>query len=339
MWKLVSPREGETVNWYIRGKYLGIALDHSTGTTDRRAAATILATWKRQAERGEFHRPIEPAKATFLSAAVAYMQAGGERSFIEPILKSLGARPLETIDQVAIDTLANQLYPDAEASTRNRQVYTPVSAILKHVGIDQKIRRPKGAYGNQRTFWLKPEPTFALLDAATAIDPEFGIFCTLLNYTGLRSSEALGLQCDQLDLSREFAYVPDTKTGAPRAVYLPPTMVTALARHPRGLDRRGRLFRFHKGGWLMDQLAAACRASGVVLPYRTAFHVFRHNYATWMRLYCGLDALGLARTGAWSDLKSVERYSHSEPTVEARRAVNLPAPKRGYVVDVKKDAS
>ena len=223
MWKLVPPRDGKTVNWYIRGKYLGIALDHSTGTTDRRAAATILATWKRQAERGEFHRSTEPAKATFLSAAVAYMQAGGERSFIEPILKSWGARPLETIDQVAIDTLANQLYPDAEASTRNRQVYTPVSAILKHVGIDRKIKRPKGAYGNQRTFWLKPDATFALLGAATAIDPEFGIFCTLLNYTGLRLSEALGLQCDQVDLSREFAYVPETKTGAPRAVYLPPS--------------------------------------------------------------------------------------------------------------------
>jgi integrase len=339
MWKLVPPRDGKTVNWYIRGKYLGIALDHSTGTTDRRAAATILATWKRQAERGEFHRSTEPAKATFLSAAVAYMQAGGERSFIEPILKSWGARPLETIDQVAIDTLANQLYPDAEASTRNRQVYTPVSAILKHVGIDRKIKRPKGAYGNQRTFWLKPDATFALLGAATAIDPEFGIFCTLLNYTGLRLSEALGLQCDQLDLSREFAYVPETKTGAPRAVYLPPTVVTALAKHPRGLNRQGRLFRFHKGGWLMDQLAAACRASEVVLPRRTAFHVFRHNYATWMRLYGGLDALGLARTGAWSDLKSVERYSHSEPTAEARRAVGLPAPKRGRVVDIKKDAS
>ena len=86
----------------------------------------------------------------------------------------------------------------------------------------------------------------------------------------------------------------------------------------------------------------ACRrlpSLEVVLPRRTAFHVFRHNYATWMRLYGGLDALGLARTGAWSDLKSVERYSHSEPTAEARRAVDLPAPKRGYVVDVKKDAS
>jgi hypothetical protein len=43
------------------------------------------------------------------------------------------------------------------ASTKNRQVYTPVSAILKHIGIEKKIKRPTGWRGNKRTFWLKLE--------------------------------------------------------------------------------------------------------------------------------------------------------------------------------------
>jgi integrase len=339
-WKLVPPRQGKTLYWYIRGKYLGFALDNSTGTADRRAAATILATWKQQAERGEFSKAkvSELPPATFLSAAVAYMQAGGERYYVESILRAWGEKPLDSIDQIAIDTLAMQLYPDAPASTRNRQVYTPVSAILKHVGIDRKIKRPKGWRGNKRTFWLKPEPTFALLEAATDINPEFGVFCTLLNYCGLRLGEGLGLQCEHVDLAREFAYIPDTKTGEPRAVYLPPIVVASLAGHPRGLEREGRLFRFHNGGRLRDMLDMACEAAGVVLPHRTAIHVFRHNYATWMRIYGGLDALGLTRTGAWADLDSVERYSHSEPTSEARRAAELPTPKRGAVVEQKPKA-
>jgi hypothetical protein len=81
-------------------------------------------------------------------------------------------------------------------------------------------------------------------------------------------------------------------------------------------------------------LDLACERASVELPTRTAFHVFRHNYATWMRLYAGLDALGLTRTGAWSDMESVERYSHSEPTTEARAASLLPTAKRGQVVDI-----
>lgn len=335
MWKLIPPRPGKTNFYYIRGKYVGIALDNSTGTADRRAANAILATWKRQAERGEFRQRCEPAEATFLTAAVAYMQAGGERQYIEPILRVWGERPLLEIDQIAIDTLASQLYPSAPASTQNRQVYTPVSAILKHVGIDRKIKRPKGWRGSKRTFWLRPEEAFRLLDAAHELAPEFGLFCTLLNYTGLRLSEGLALTCEQIELQREFAYVPDTKTGEPRAVYLPPVVVAALANHPRGLDRNGRVFRYHNGGRLRDMLAMACKRALVELPHRTAFHVFRHNYATWMRLYGGLDALGLTRTGAWSDMASVERYAHSEPTTEARQAAQLPTPKRGQDVERK----
>ena len=138
----------------------------------------------------------------------------------------------------------------------------------------------------------------------------------------INRSATVGLQCDQIDLQREYAYIPNTKTDEPRAVYLPPVVVAALAGHPRGLERSGRLFRFHNGGRLRDMLDVACEAAGVVLPHRTAFHVFRHNYATWMRLYGGLDALGLTRTGAWADMDSVEQYSHSEPTAEAERSWN-----------------
>lgn len=330
-WKLIPPRPPHTKFWYIRGKYCGIRLDHSTGTGEERAAKRIIATWRQQAERGEFKlAQSEPERdqPTFARAAIAYMKAGGERQYLEPILLAWPGRLLTAIDQVAIDTLAEQLYPVSPASTRNRQVYTPVSAVLKHVGVERKIKRPKGWRGNKRTFWLKPEPTFALLEAANAIDAEFGIFCTLLNYTGLRLGEALGLTVENVDLSRGYAYVPDTKTGEPRAVHLPPICVTALANHPRGLARGGRLFRFHAGQRLDDRLRLACQRCGIALPRRTLFHVFRHNYGTWMRLYGGLDGLGLIRTGVWADMDSVERYSHSETSAEAKRADELPVPGR-----------
>ena len=336
-WYLSSPRKGRSPHWYIRGKYLGIAIDRSTGTSERQAAARILATWKRQAERGEFSQPTDKASPElFLAAAKAYLLAGGEGKFVEAICERWSAKLLSEIDQIAIDTLAEEVYPDATPATKNRQVYTPVSAILKHVGVEKKINRPRGWRGTKRTVWLKPDDTFRVLEATAKVDAEFGVFCTVLNYTGLRLSEGLGLLCERVELAREFAYIPDTKTGEPRAVYLPPVAVAALANHPRGLDRNGRVFRFHNGGHLRDMFAAACKAAGVILPRRTAFHVFRHNYGTWMRLYAGLDDIGLTRTGAWADLDSVERYSHSEPTAEARRAALLPTPKRAGDVRSKK---
>lgn len=327
-WKLIPPRPGKTPFWYVRGKYLGIALDRSTGTSERRAAATIFRTWKGQAERGEFSQPATASDPKlFLAAAKAYMLAGGERQYVEAICDRWPNKVATDIDQVAIDTLASELYPNSPASTRNRQVYTPISAILKHVGIDKKIKRPKGWRGNKRTFWLKPEPTFAVFDAATEIDAEFGLLCKTLHYTGMRLDEALSeMTCDGVDLHREFAYIGDTKTDEPRGVFLPPYLVGELANHPRGLNRTGRLFRFHDGGRLRDMFKLACKRAGVILPRRTAFHVFRHNYGTWMRIYGGLDGLGLLRTDVWKDIDSVDRYSHSEPTAEARCAALLPTP-------------
>src|SRR5262245_53079308 len=57
----------------------------------------------------------------------------------------------------------------------------------------------------------------------------------------------------------------------PRALYLPPIVVTALPNHARGLARPGPVFRFHHGGHLPDMLKDACKAAGAVLPRRLAF--------------------------------------------------------------------
>ena len=64
---------------------------------------------------------------TFLAAAVAYMKAGGERDFLGPIIEQTGLysirdKAIERITQSDIDNLAGELYPNASAPTRNRQV-------------------------------------------------------------------------------------------------------------------------------------------------------------------------------------------------------------------------
>jgi integrase len=335
--KLVPPRQGKTPYWYVRGKYLGVALDHSTGTTEERVAKTIRRRWKDQIERGEhpLQKPADPVattEPTFLAAAVAYMQAGGERKYLSPIIELNGEgairdTPISQLDQVAIDKAAAVLFPHGSAQTKNRQFYTPVSAVLKRAGIDKAIKRPKGWRGNKSTSWLEPVQAFALVKAADAVDSEFGIFLRLLLYTGMRLSEALDITIGRVDLQRRTIYLPETKNGEARPVYLPEPAVTALANHPRGLDRHSeqRLFRFHVSGRLRDMLNEAKRLAGIVLPRRQGgFHVFCHTYGTWMHRYGGLDNYGLTRTERWKDPRSADRYLHTEVSEEARRADLLP---------------
>lgn len=245
-----------------------------------------------------------------------------------PVVEHFGARPLRKIDQAAIDLAAAAIYPNASPATRNRQVYTPISAVLKRAGTPLELKRPKGAQGNAVKGWLWPEQAGRLFEEAHKIDAEFGALLILLCYTGLRLSEALNLTWNDVRLADGYAFVPDTKNNEPRAVFLPPVAVAALGnRAGDGNGNRGRVFRFRKSGHLYQLLRASAARAGVDLPERSAFHIFRHTYGTWMRRYAGLDARGLVATGAWKDRKSADRYAHADVTEEAAKASLLPTPK------------
>lgn len=321
--KLVPPRRGKTPFWYVRGTYLGQFVERSTKTDRKAVARKFVEKWQREIERGEFAVEGEP---TFLSAAVNYLKHGGHARPVHRLIEHFGERTLRQIDQAEIDAAALALFPNHSPATRNREVYTPVSAILKRAGVETKIKRPKGSRGRELTGWLWPDEANKLFKAADALDLEFGLLCRFLCYTGLRLKEAtVRFKTEHLRLLEGFAYIQTTKNGEPRSVFLPPHLVAALANHPRGLERPGKqIFRWHKSGRLYKLLSNAARDAGVILPEREAFHVFRHTYATWMRRYAGSDTKGLVSTGAWKSEQSASRYAHAVVSEEATKAALLP---------------
>lgn len=320
--KLVKPRAGKTPYFAVKGTYLGVRLDRSTKTGNRALAGKILKKWEREVERGELAEPGEP---TFASAAAAYMKAGGERRFLRKLLEHLGDTKLSRIDQAAIDAAAASLYPSATGATRNRQVYSPICAVMRRAGIRLDFHRPHGSGGSKTTAWLWPEQAEAIFEEAGKIDQEFQALLIVLCYTGMRLSEALNLTWDNVRLADGFAYLAQTKNDEPRGVFFPSVAVAALA----GLDQgTNRVFRFTKSGHLYHLLKAVAFKAGVELPQRSAFHIFRHTYATWLRRYAKADAKALVATGAWKDLKSVDRYTHVIVSEEAKLAALLPTPRK-----------
>jgi integrase len=299
------------------------------------------------------------------------LRAGGEGKYISPIIEATGEHALRDkllsdIDQIAIDNAASALYPNAPATTTNRQFYTPVSAVLKRAGIEREVKRPKGWRGSKATEWLEPEQAFPLIDAAYEVEPEFGLFCLTLLYTGMRLSDPIKSRLRDLKLGEGLLYVPDTKNGDPRPVHLPPVLVQAfrdqpprtgrprkadgepLANGAAGQSRRSagvpfldrdpdeKLFRFHIGGRLRKMLALAMKNAGLKFPRRQGgFHLFCHTYGTWMTRYGELDTYGLTRTGRWKDPDSADRYNHTIASPEAQRADLLPGAKsRGKSVEL-----
>src|SRR6476469_1486320 len=172
------------------------------------------------------------------------MKAGRRRRYIGRLIEHFKDTPLMEIDQLAIDQAALSLYPNVTPSTRNRAVYTPISGILHHAGVDITVKRPKGHKGKVVTRFLLPPDAFAIIEAAKAVDEEMGRLLTFLLYTGCRIGEALALRWETVSLKRAEAYIETSKNDDPRTVRLTQDAIAALG----PVKAAGRVFLLRHGG-------------------------------------------------------------------------------------------
>lgn len=344
--RLRPSRKGKTPNFEIRGTYLGCRVEVSSGTHKRSVAAARLTAIEECIEQhGQYPAPEvtpDPEQPSFLTAAVAYMRTGGSRRYVAQLIKHFGARPLAEIDQAAIDAAAAAICPHVSPGTQNCYVYTPVSAILHHALGEAcpVIRRPKGAKGRIKTDFMWPADAFGIIDAAHAIDEEFGLYLLVLLYTGIRKSEGLEILPGNVHPDELAAWLRDSKNDDPRMLRLREDLAARLRTHLEAHPGRARVFRFKEGGHFKHMLLRAklaflelpCpvrRPTGWKPPLNrltfVGFHTFRHTWATWMRRYGGADVEGLAETKNWRDPKSARRYAHVVAREEWDRVEALPA--------------
>jgi integrase len=310
---LKLTRRPKTPNWIIRGTLRGIRVEESTGTGDRRVAEEIRA--KREAEILAQSVYGRRATATFASAALSYMEHGGSKRFMMPVLEYFGTAPLAKIDQDATDLGAKKLFPDALPATRNRQFYSVVSAVLHHAAKRGWCHTPiiqRPAQADRRIQWITIEDADKLIAACSDhLRP-------LVIYTGARAGEAVWLDWRDVDLNRAHVSFLKTKNGEGRGVPLHPRAIAALA-NLKG--RTGEVFRkpngdayarprnaddTSAGARIRKAFAGACRRAGIT-NFRP--HDCRHTWATWHYAQ-NRDLVGLMRLGGWKSERMVMRYAH-----------------------------
>lgn len=328
-------------NYRIRGTYLGVRVDESSGTHKRSVAVAKRDEIEGKIERKEWLPSQSGEDVSFAAAALSYIQTGGSARYVAPLVKHFEGKTWKEIRQEDIDRAGVALRPSTSAATRNRCVYTPIAAILRHKEAPLRIRRPPGAKGKPRTDYLNPDDARAIIEAAETFDGDFWLLLTFLLYSGCRLGEALALQWE--DIHGGTAYIRRSKNDDPRTVRVRASLLVQLeaARKPAGA-----VFTFTYGGQLKVHLKrATCLACGVAPPERNKpspphrlrwvnFHSFRHTFATWFR-NAGGDVHGLIATGNWRDPKSVNRYTHVHAHAEWERVELFPSMGRIGAVGLK----
>lgn len=165
----------------------------------------------------------------------------------------------------------------------------------------------------------------AALQAAADKDAEWGVMICVALRCGLRQSELLGLQWDDLDLRKGLLRVKrqvykgrvgSPKSGKGRDIELGDTVLRALKahRHLRSewvfCDLTGKRYTDGECKW---PLWRACKAAGL---RRIGWHVLRHTFASHLVMR-GATLKAVQELMGHSTIKMTERYAHLMP--EAKR--------------------
>jgi integrase len=286
-------------NWQIRGTVAGHYISESTGTTERDKAEKYRL--KREREIYDFIALGEQPPCTFADAVIVYVNKGGETKYLTKLLDYFKEKPLREIGQAEIDMAAIELYPNAKASTINRQcisVYISVVKAALKAELAGAVLRPI-----ERRKEAKPIVTPASDEHIQALLPHcskgLAALVNLMTYTGLRTGEALRVKED--DCKDGYISIGKTKNGEPRNIPIPDSWV-----YPDGG------FGFSTTQGVGRALRAAHKRAEV--PYRDGHELGRHAFAArWLRE--GYSIKGLKDAGGWKKLAVVDQsYGHLEQT-------------------------
>jgi integrase len=297
--------------WWVDGKVAGRRIRESTRETDKGHAETYAT--RREAEerrRAEFG---DEAVITFGAATGIYLDAGKSERYLTPIFQKWEHKLIKDIKPGNVHDLALELYPNAGPATRNRQVISPVQAIINHAakrGYCSPIRI-------ERYFVPTPERTVASMDwlrkFMAAAKPELGALAQFMAMTGARITEAVNLEWRDMNLQAGTAYLRKTKNGDPRQVALPPPLLVTLA-NLKG-KREGRVFGYpHRSGPQRPWETAEKRAG---IPHISPHNAGRRLFATAM-IQAGVDPVTVAKAGGWKSVRMVvDVYAQPADTTEA----------------------
>ena len=185
--------------------------------------------------------------------------------------------PLSDVTQEVVDELAAKLYPGRAAATLNRQVYTPVCAILKMAETKMfrppTIKRPKGHLAPSN-YVLPPKDWWKrVTDAA---EPNLAALLWFWRLHGRRTSEACKIKPEHINKDTWRVEIWDGKGKQKIVLTLSETVVEQLRRYDWWKGQY--VFGFSSKSRVYPELRAACKKADV--PYHVPKDAGRHSWAS-----------------------------------------------------------
>jgi len=295
--------------FYAVGTVAGRRVRKSLGTRDPKIAEEVRAQfeareWKRRSYGEESVR-------TFEEAAVSYMEAGGEPTYLKPLLTRFRSRVLGTIKPEEIRKAARALGTHKKASTRNRQVIVPTCAVINHAAGLGWCPRISVAHfpaekPNRTTVGRAWVDKF-LMQADHDQLPHLAAALLFMWQTGTRVSEVARVLPRHIDLKARVVNLERTKTSQWERRHISQELFVRLANLP--MKDAEPVFGYRSRFGIRARMKAVCRRAGLsfVPPHQAGRHSFASN-----ALAMGATINEVMEAGGWKSARLVlETYAHA----------------------------
>jgi len=223
----------------------------------------------------------------------------------------LGSLMLREISRDLIDEMIEIKLAEGVTNTTVNRYMELLRAILRRCKDDWEWieKHPKVRMLNtvkRRVRWLtreEAERLFATLPDHLSAMARFSVA------TGLRAGNVLGLQWDQIDLSRRVAWIhhDQSKTGKPIPVPLNKEALSVLRKERFKDDIHVFTFRGRRIKQANTKAFRAGLKRAGIENFR--WHDLRHTFASW-HIQNGTPLHILTELGGWSSDEMVKRYAH-----------------------------
>ncbi|EPC8490728.1 tyrosine-type recombinase/integrase, partial [Escherichia coli] len=169
---------------------------------------------------------------------------------------------------------------------------------------------------NQRTRFFDADEIRRILDAATQYpNKAAGGLIAMLLLTGTRKSEMLNVRHEHIDRANRTLFIPYTKNGRSRTVYLSDAALSIIDAIPR-VGSNPYLFAIKDNGkpiseprWAYEKILAQCGID----KNEVCFHTTRHSVASLLVSSGQFSLYDVKAQLAHASIQSTERYAKLTP--------------------------
>ncbi|PKA40408.1 hypothetical protein CWR43_27900 [Rhizobium sullae] len=257
---------------------------------------------------------------TIADASVKYTADGKDARFLEKIVEKWGQMKIRTIKPAWVREHAKDLYPNAVPSTLNRQVITPLQAVINHAYQAEDGRQIKiekfdvGDVKKKKAVDASWHEKFA----EHALSFGMAAMARFMYETAARISEACRVQPEDVDLAARTVNLTKTKTD-PRVARISQPMADMLAvliAQPRIMNRMNKrkvngVFGYASRHAVYNGWKTVCDRAGI--QYAPPHSSGRVTFATELVVRKGIDPVTAAKLGGWASPKvMMDTYAKAE---------------------------